>query len=134
MSPAEQLLIAYLDWRLLFLALFFSWWAIWFTLGRNFSRTGLLCLLAKSTSFLAALGLLASNAFHGNALASSIHPTAVSLMASGFLFALVFLGLELLVLRRVMRKERPKWGWNRYDLRVMATVHALHVATAVCLV
>ena len=77
MSPAEQLLIAYLDWRLLFLALFFSWWAIWFTLGRNFSRTGLLCLLAKSTSFLAALGLLASNAFHGNALASSIHPTAV---------------------------------------------------------
>ncbi|MBT3340159.1 MAG: hypothetical protein HOM34_04085 [Planctomycetes bacterium] len=137
MSPAAQLLAAYLDYRLVGLALFFGWWAIWFTLGRNFGRTSLLCVLAKGVSLLAAWGVFASGAF-GVTLASSqaeiSHPSASALMVSGVLFALVFLGLELLVLRRVMRKDRPKWGWNTYDLRVMATVHAIHVASAVWLV
>ncbi|MDP6850609.1 MAG: hypothetical protein QGH51_09870 [Planctomycetota bacterium] len=99
--------------------LFVEWWAIWFTLGRNFSTTTTLTAIANGASFgLAAL---------------FIHSGALGYGGGGFwgwlvALALVWIwntGLECFALRVWMRRRRSQWRWNSFDLAVVAGANFL---------
>ena len=96
-----------------------EWWAIWFTLGRNFSTTTTLTAIANGASFGFAAAIL--------------HSGAIGFGGGGFLGWLVALllvwawntTLECFVLRFWMRRRRPQWRWNSFDFAVVTGANLL---------
>jgi len=105
-------------------------WALWFTLGRGGRPTLLLALAANGASFAATALVLVSGALGPGArpfgLASGTLPQASPLAWTlAWLCALgAFYGLEVLVLRQLMRRSRPSFQWDRYDLAVYFAANA----------
>jgi hypothetical protein len=120
MNPFTVVLLGCLHPLALLAGLLLKWWAIWFALGRNFSRTSVLCLLAFLSSTGFALIILQSHAtgLGGDESVSSDFSVSAWLVA----FFLVWMGLssiELWILRRGMRRMvRAEWSWRRSDLMV----------------
>ncbi|KAA3612767.1 MAG: hypothetical protein DWQ01_03420 [Planctomycetota bacterium] len=109
-----------------------EWWAVWFALGRNFTRTWILTLSANLVSQVFLIALVESGALEGHlpgAEAATSHPWYAWLAAWAAL-SLASLGLERSVLAAWMRRWRPGWRWNRYDLWVILSANAFWFACA----
>ncbi len=108
------------------LALLLKWWTIWFTLGRDFSRTSLLCVAAIGGASLGLLALLRSGA-----IGTSDGRLSGSLLSAAILLWLAQGVAEAWVLREGMRRMAlRRWSWSRYDLGSYLLTHGLVVAYA----
>ncbi|TAH34571.1 MAG: hypothetical protein EYC70_16695 [Planctomycetota bacterium] len=128
MSPLAALIADTAAPLVLAAAVLCEWWAVWFALGRNFSTTLKMTLVANGASL--ALGLLvrASGAL-GDAAAPGPAP-AHSWLAAWLLLLAANLAVECGVLSLLMRRRRPSWRWNRYDLAVYAAANACSISLA----
>lgn len=109
-------------------ALVCEWWALWFTLGRNFSATTQLVLAANGASLLLAWIARGSGALGPTGAAAS-GPWYAWAGAWLLLWAANFL-VEAVVLRVWLRRRQRSWRWNPYDLAVLAGVNAATLGLA----
>ncbi|MDP7062526.1 MAG: hypothetical protein QF489_06310 [Planctomycetota bacterium] len=128
MSPLAELFQACLNPFLVPIVFFLHWWVVWFTLGRNFSTTLYLVILARVLSVGGGYALVASGAlgatetqFEGNWLAWIVA------MAAAWLW---FWRLEAAVLAWGMQRRRKSWQWNPYDLTVLGAAHVVYLIGA----
>ncbi len=129
MSPLAAVLAQTLSPWVVLPALLLEWWAIWFTLGRNFTVTSLMTLSANGLSLLAAAFLVFSGAL--GKPAAAVAPFRFSSLAAAALAAIAIqLTIEAVVLRGLMRKIRPGWSWNGFDLLTFGCAHAASVLLA----
>jgi hypothetical protein len=133
MNPFTVVLMGCLHPLALLAGLGLKWWVIWFALGRNFSRTSVLSLLAFCSSAAAAFVVIQSQAagMNSNPSVDSEYPAYAWLTA----FILVWLGLssvEMWALRLGMRRMvRSEWSWRRSDLAVYQTVFGIWMVLSV---
>jgi hypothetical protein len=127
-SPLAELFQANLNPFLVPIVLFLHWWVVWFTLGRNFSTTLRLMLLARLISVGGGYVLVASGALgasdtqlYGNWLAWTVA------MGAAWLW---FWNLEAAVLAWGMQRRRKSWRWNPYDLAVLGAAHVVYLLGA----
>jgi len=131
MTPFQVVLLGSLHPLALLAGLMLKWWVIWFALGRNFSRTSVLSLLAFSSSSICAWLILHSQAI-GPAgpdpsqavLVSSPTNYPLSAWLAGFLLGWFVLStIEMWLLRLGMRRMvRSEWSWRRSDFTLYQTV------------
>lgn len=131
MNAFVALIFSTHTWLALVLIVGIEWWAVWFTLGRNFSTTLVLTLIANACS----LGGVSLLVWSG-----ALGPAAGEVQAHPFSWVMAFLGLwiwswllEMVSLRRMMRISRKKWEWDPYDLAVLAISNALSLGLAAVL-
>ena len=128
MSPLAALMQASLQPLLLGGVLFLHWWAIWFTLGRNFTTTLMLEIVSRAVGLGGAWALVASGALgrsdtqlHGNWLGFGVA------FAAAWLW---FWAVEAAVLARLMQGLRPRWRWRPYDLAVLGVAQGCYLTAA----
>ena len=128
MSPLAELFQACLNPFLVPIVFFLHWWVVWFTLGRNFSTTMYLVILARVISVGGGYALVASGALgvtdtqlDGNWFAWIVA------MAAAWLW---FWNLEAAVLAWGMQRRRKSWRWNPYDLAVLGAAHVVYLIGA----
>lgn len=109
-------------------ALLVEWWAVWFTLGRNFTVTLQLTLAANAASLGLAWAARLSGAL-GEPGTDAAAPWP-AWVAAWLLLLMSNVAVESAVLRAAMRQRRPGWQWNRYDLAVCAAANALSLSLA----
>jgi len=127
-SPLAALFEACLNPLLVLAVIFFHWWVVWFTLGRNFSTTLGLVILTRLISVGGGYVLVASGAL-GNAeaqLESSWFAWMVAIAAAW----LWFWNLESAVLCWGMQRRRKSWRWNSYDLAVLGAANGVYLIGA----
>lgn len=132
MSPVAALLDQTLSPWVILVTLAAEWWATWFTLGRTALPTLLFTLAANGASLAVAALALASGAL-GPWEAPAAGEPSPGLLAWAGGWALVLGGvfvLEALVLRTLMRRDRPRWTWNPYDLLTYLAANAFTLAVA----
>ncbi|RMH03857.1 MAG: hypothetical protein D6702_04755 [Planctomycetota bacterium] len=134
MSPLASILLAALSPWTVLPGLLVGWWAVWFTLGRNFTLTSLMTLAAQAASLLLAGGTLASGALAEPAIGDGHPVPAVRLAAAASIWFAALLVLEAHLLRAFMRRLRPGWSWDPFDLLTYGAARVPAVALAAWLV
>lgn len=129
MSPLAQLLLQTLSPWVVLPGLLIEWWAVWFTLGRNFTTTSLFVLIANGASLLAATVLVFSGVL-GDAALGWRPPAWPPALVAALAALLLDVAVEGLVLRTLMRRLRGGWSWNRYDLLTFAAANVPGLAAA----
>ncbi len=124
MSPLAAVLVQTLSPWVVFPCLLIEWWAVWFTLGRNFTTTTLMTLAANGVSLLVSAALVFSGVL-GDPSSPVGRPGPLRLALAVAVCLGLFLIVEAWVLRQLMRRLRAGWSWNGYDL---ATFGAANVA------
>lgn len=128
MSTVAALMQASLHPILLAVVLILQWWAVWFTLGRNFSTTLMFVIASRAVGLGGAWVLVASGALgrtdtqpQGNWVAFAVA------FAAAWLW---FWAVETAVLARLMDRMRHHWRWRPYDLVVLGVAHFFYLAGA----
>ncbi len=122
MSPLAAVLARTFSPWFLIPVLLIEWWAVWFTLGRNFTTTSLMALTANAASLLVSALLVASGAL-GDPEAEVLPFGLPALVGAVLAAVAATLAVEALVLRGLMRRLRPGWSWDRYDLMIFGAAH-----------
>ncbi|MBC8329311.1 MAG: hypothetical protein ISR76_03795 [Planctomycetes bacterium] len=129
MSPLAAVLAQTLSPGVIVVSLLTEWWAIWFTLGRNFSVTTLMTLSANGLSLLLAAALVYCGVLGDPA--EPVAPAGLPVLAAAAAAALcLVIAVEAMVLRRLMRQLRPGWSWNGYDLLTFSAANAVGMLVA----
>ena len=131
MSPLGSLLQSWLHPYVLAASLVVAWWAVWFTLGREFRQTLYMCVAARAVSTLGAYGLLASGALGTGAAQDGA--SAGAWLSACMAVTLGGWAVEAAILGRIMKRLRTSWRWNRYDLAVLGAAHLVYVLGAALL-
>ena len=131
MSPVAVLLDQTLALPVILATLACEWGAVWFTLGRSAIPTLALTLIANGTTL-----AMATLTVQSGALGSAEWKVEASLEAAAWIGAwllilAVYFLVEALVLRTCMRRSRPTWHWNPYDLLTFLSANAITLSIAV---
>ena len=132
MSPLGVVLDAWLDPRVVGVALFVGWWVLWFVLNQEFLKTLSMLLAARAVSTGGALLLTGSGALGDGPPAGD--PGALAFLSAAAVAWLVVWGTEALVLHKIMQRRRSTWRWDGYDLAVLGAAHLLFFLVAAFLV
>jgi len=127
-SPLAELFQANLNPFLVPIVIFLHWWVVWFILGRDFSTTLWLTLLARVISVGGGYVLVVSGALGGpDAQLSENWLAWVVAIGAAWLW---FWNLEAAVLAWGMQRRRKSWRWNPYDLAVLGAAHVVYLIGA----
>jgi hypothetical protein len=108
--------------------LFCHWWAVWFTLGRNFSTTLMFVICSRTVGLAGAWALVASGALGRSD--SQLHGNWVGFSVAFAATWLWFWAVESAVLARLMQRMRRHWKWRPYDLAVLGIAHLFYLTAA----
>ena len=128
MSTVAALMQASLHPILLAVVLILQWWAVWFTLGRNFSTTLMFVIASRAVGLGGAWVLVASGALGRSD--TQLHGNWVGFTVAFAAAWLWFWAVETAVLARLMDRMRHRWRWRPYDLVVLGVAHLSYLTGA----
>ena len=131
MSPVGALLLQSFSPIVWLIGGFVEWWAIWFTLGANFTVTTVFTLTVNGATMAAAALLAGSGALGGG---PDTPPAPLpAWIAAWFAILIACWTLDALLLRGLMRLRRASWSWNRYDLLLFGAANGVGLVVAAVL-
>jgi len=126
-SPLGDFVASWLHPLVLSGSLFVGWWAVWFTLGREFLQTLYMSVAARAVSIVGAWGLLASGALGTGPVEDASTGARVAACAALVLGAWA---IEATVLALLMKRLRSNWRWDVYDLAVLGAAQLSYAGGA----